>query len=79
LYPVFKEVADEVRADMNVVREAIRICRERDAEPSESMKALMRDLREDVRGDMEVARDAIRISRERAARKAAEAQSAHSC
>jgi hypothetical protein len=71
-----QEVADEVRADMDVVPEAIRICRERSAEPSESMKALMRDLREDVRADMEVVREAVRISRERAARKAAEAQSA---
>jgi hypothetical protein len=71
-----QEVADEVRADMDVVREAIRIDRERSAEASESMKALMRDLREDVRGDMEVVREAVRISRERAARKAAEAQSA---
>jgi hypothetical protein len=79
MYPVMLEVADDVRKEMPVVREGIRISRERASKPSDSLKALICDLRNDVYADMGVVREGIRISRERAARRAAAAQAATVC
>jgi hypothetical protein len=76
MYPAMLEVANDVRKEMAVVRDAIRRSRERSSAPSESLIALMRDVGDDVRADMNVVREGIRISRERAALKAAAAQAA---
>lgn len=68
MFAVMQEVAEDVRSEMAVVREAVATSRRRSADgPVSPLAALMREVADDVRPDMRVAAEGVRISRDRAA------------
>lgn len=75
MYSVMNEVAEDVRSEMAVVREAVRTSRRRSAAGHVSpLAALMQEIAADVRPDMLVATEGVRISRERAAARASSSE-----